>query len=169
MNRNFTQRFEDYINDDLNMPRVLALVWELVGSDLENGIKKATLLHFDQVLGLDIKNVETNKNAQNISEIPKKIEDLAILRQNARLEKDWVKADLLRNEIIAAGFEIEDREDGHFITPKLPPQIKEWIHERNSAREMKDWSLADQIREKITEAGFEIVDSPSGTEARPIS
>ena len=169
VNRNFTQRFEDYINDDLNMPRVLALVWELVGSDLENGIKKATLLHFDQVLGLDIKNVETNKNAQNISEIPKKIEDLAILRQDARLEKDWVKADLLRNEIIAAGFEIEDREDGHLITPKLPPQIKKWIHERNSAREMKDWSLADQIREKITEAGFEIVDSPSGTEARRIS
>ena len=168
-NPEYIERFRKHIDDDLNMPRVLALIWELVGSNLDTGIKKATLLHFDQVLGLNFENAESSTMTENLVEIPQNIQDLATQRQKARLEKDWITADKLRDEITAAGFEIEDSTNGPTISPKLPSQIEQWIQERNSARNMKDWSLADQIREKITAAGFEVVDSPTGTEARPIS
>ena len=48
----YLDRFRQCVNNDLNMPRALALVWELVGSDLPADTKKATVLAFDHVLGL---------------------------------------------------------------------------------------------------------------------
>ena len=48
----YVNRFKEQINEDLNMPRALAVVWELVKDDLSPSIKKATLLQFDRVLGL---------------------------------------------------------------------------------------------------------------------
>ena len=42
------------VNDDLNMPRALAVVWDLVHASLPDDAKKATLLAFDQVMGLGL-------------------------------------------------------------------------------------------------------------------
>ncbi len=47
-------RFCESINDDLNMPRAVALTWDLLKSSLPAGIKKGTLLQFDRVLGLKL-------------------------------------------------------------------------------------------------------------------
>ena len=48
----YQNQFLAQINADLNMPRALAVVWDLVKSDLPPHVKKATLLDFDRVLGL---------------------------------------------------------------------------------------------------------------------
>jgi len=48
----YIDKFIETVNDDLNMPRAMALTWELVKSDLPASTKKATILFFDQVLGL---------------------------------------------------------------------------------------------------------------------
>ena len=48
----YMDRFAEHVNDDLNMPRVLALAWELAKSDLPPSTKKATLLEFDKIMGL---------------------------------------------------------------------------------------------------------------------
>ena len=48
----FVERFTAQVNDDLNTPRALAVVWDLARSDLDEADRKATLLHFDDVLGL---------------------------------------------------------------------------------------------------------------------
>jgi cysteinyl-tRNA synthetase len=50
----YLARFTEMINDDLNLPRATALTWEVVRADLPNGVKKATLLKFDEVLGLGL-------------------------------------------------------------------------------------------------------------------
>ena len=50
----FMGQFETAINDDLNMPRALAVTWDLVRSNLDPSVKKATILVFDKVLGLDL-------------------------------------------------------------------------------------------------------------------
>ncbi|HVN54417.1 MAG TPA: cysteine--tRNA ligase [Anaerolineaceae bacterium] len=107
-NREYLARFCEQANDDLNMPRALAVVWDLVRSDLPGGEKKATLAEFDRVLGLGLAGWQPKEEA-----IPAEIEALLHERQRARAEKRWSDADALRSEITAAGYEIED-------TPKGP-------------------------------------------------
>ena len=103
----FYDRFLGFVNDDLNLPRALALSWDLVKSDLEDGCKKATLLAFDQVFGLDIAKWEPA-----VLEIPEHISKLADERQTAREDKNWQLADEIRDELLSRGYEVEDTRDG---------------------------------------------------------
>ena len=50
----FLSRFQDHIFDDLNLPRALSVAWDLIRSDEPDSVKKATLLKFDDVFGLDV-------------------------------------------------------------------------------------------------------------------
>jgi len=104
---NFLARFTTEINDDLNMPRALATVWDLVKSDLSDAVKKATLLKADEVLGLRLAEWEPAEAA-----IPAEILTLAQQRQEARAARRWQEADALREQVKAAGYEIEDTTQG---------------------------------------------------------
>jgi cysteinyl-tRNA synthetase len=107
VDEDYADRFQKHINDDLNLPRALALAWELVKSDLPDAAKKATLLLFDRVLGLRL------ESWQPVPEtIPDDILNLLTQRQQARLEKRWEQADQIRDTIRARGFDIEDTPDG---------------------------------------------------------
>jgi cysteinyl-tRNA synthetase len=99
--------FQSRINYDLNMPRALALAWDVVKSDLPAATKKRTLLEFDKVLGLRLADWEPDTE-----KIPIEIQALVDQRQEARLEKRWQEADELRDEIAAAGYEVEDTAEG---------------------------------------------------------
>jgi cysteinyl-tRNA synthetase len=99
--------FVTQINDDLNMPRALAVVWDVVRSDLDAATRKATLLHFDQVLGLGLAAWQPAE-----APVPEAIMSLVQQRQQARQEKRWGDADALRTQIKAAGYEIEDTAQG---------------------------------------------------------
>lgn len=112
----FVDRFTAQINDDLIMPRALAVVWDLVRSDLPATTKKATLLRMDQVLGLGL--AEWQPVEQRI---PDAILALAEQRQTARGEKRWQEADQLRAEIQAAGYEVEDTAQGPRLTRRSTP------------------------------------------------
>jgi cysteinyl-tRNA synthetase len=108
----YLKAFREQINDDLNMPRVLALVWELVKSDLPPASKKATILEFDRVLGLGLA-----EWVPEVVDIPDEIMELAEQRQQAREGKRWAEADDLRAEIRQKGFEIEDTPEGFRLRP----------------------------------------------------
>lgn len=107
VDQDFLAQFTETINDDLNMPRAMAVVWKLASSDLSSGVKKATILEFDRVLGLDL------GEWQPITEdVPDEVLALANQRQAARLEKRWQDADALRNQIRELGYEVEDTPEG---------------------------------------------------------
>lgn len=103
----FMGQFETAINDDLNMPRALAVTWDLVRSNLAPSVKKATILVFDKVLGLDLAGWKPKEE-----EIPAQIQKLLEDRKLARQEKRWADADAIRGEIAALGFEVEDTPQG---------------------------------------------------------
>jgi cysteinyl-tRNA synthetase len=107
------ENFRQAVNDDLNMPRALAIAWEVVKSSLEPGTKKATLLVFDQVLGLCLGEWQPKEE-----EIPAEIMQMVEQRQAARKEKRWGDADSLRNQVAEAGFEIEDTPQGPRVKRK---------------------------------------------------
>ncbi len=106
----YKQRFQACLNDDLNAPRAIAVAWELIRSDLPPATKKATLLAFDAVLGLDIAAWTPPETV-----VPEEIEQMAKDRVKARSEKNWQRADELRDAIADAGFVLEDTRDGYRI------------------------------------------------------
>ncbi len=109
--KDLLQIFTEAINDDLNMPEALALVWKIIKDEsVSPADKKATILEFDKVLGLELDKVET-------IEIPEYITELVQAREEARKNKDWAEADRLRDEIQHAGFMVKDTENGPQILP----------------------------------------------------
>lgn len=107
----YRERFKEAVADDLNMPRALAVVWDLIGEAnrrQEMGILDA-LYDFDQVLGLNLaKSVELAEGSELEPEFDKLIKE----REQARADKNWARADELRKELAAAGIILEDRPDG---------------------------------------------------------
>jgi len=113
VNVDFKAKFLADINDDLNMPKALATVQELLKSDISNEDKLATVLDFDKVLGLDLDksrlNLRSEKRFNLDVVIPENIQKLLAERKLARENKDYKKADELRDQIIALGFEVKDK------------------------------------------------------------
>jgi cysteinyl-tRNA synthetase len=101
------ERFRAYVNDDLNMPKALALTWELVKGSLPASRQKATIQLFDQILGLGLADWQPTAEA-----IPEQIWQLARQRQAARSARNWAEADRLRAQMSAAGYEIQDTPEG---------------------------------------------------------
>lgn len=103
----YMQKFTEQINDDLNLPRAMAVTWDVVRSGLPAATKKATLLQFDRVLGLRLTKWQPPEEA-----VPEALMTLVQQRQQARAEKRWKDADALREQIKVAGYEIEDTPQG---------------------------------------------------------
>jgi cysteinyl-tRNA synthetase len=114
VSEDYREQFQKCVNEDLNTARALAVVWELVKSDLPDSVKKATLLDFDRVLGLRL-----DEWRPTVLTIPDEIAALVEQRQQARLEKRWKDADALRDHVTAAGYEIEDTPDGPQVRMKI--------------------------------------------------
>lgn len=106
------KRFMSAINDDLNLPKAFAVVWELIKSKKSLADKQATLLDFDRVLGLGLK-------VYKPVVVSTEVKQLVAEREGARENKDWKKADQLRSQISKLGFTVEDTNQGPKITPQL--------------------------------------------------
>lgn len=104
------ERFANEINDDLNLPRALAIAWETLRGNLSPAVKRATLLMFDRVLGLELA-AWTPK----VEDVPDAVRALADARSAARKAKNWAEADRLRGEIVGSGWDMEDRSDGYVL------------------------------------------------------
>ncbi len=105
-------RILEAVSDDLNTPLAIVILQELLKSNVNFSIKFKLIEFFDDVLGLQF--IE-NANALLNIEVPENIKNLAELRWQAKLDKDYQKADLLKKEIIDAGFNVEDKKDSYEI------------------------------------------------------
>lgn len=102
-NKNFKNEFINAISDNFNIPQAMAVAQKLLKSELPNKIKLATILDFDKVFGLKL-----NETIKKEKQIPNEIKKMIKEREKARKEKDWKKADELRDKIIKAGYKIQD-------------------------------------------------------------
>ncbi len=106
---NVRQEFNRAINDDLNMPQALAILFKVLKSDLSKEDKLATALDFDRILGLNFseKKDEVDNNLI-LSDLPEEIQTLVRDRLAARTAKDWEQADKLRQALEDEGYIMED-------------------------------------------------------------
>ena len=116
--KEYAERFLAYINDDMNMPGAMSVVWE-IARNAKKSIKFADLLlKFDKVLGLDMKNAENyllEFKHEESEELPEEIKALVEERKQARAEKNWAKSDEIRDRIISLGYSIKDTKDGIIV------------------------------------------------------
>jgi cysteinyl-tRNA synthetase len=106
-NKKCLSEFEKSMNDDFNTPKALQVLWNLVRDENTDG-KIQTIKKMDEVFGLNL--LKKKKFS-----IPPNIKTLAEERQKARSEKDFGKADELRDKINTLGYLIEDMGEKYSI------------------------------------------------------
>ena len=106
VNKEYKIKFIKYVNDDLDTPKAIALLWGLVkDGNISDSDKKSTMLDFDKVLGLGFAGVKPEV-------IPEDILKLVKEREEARKAKNWEKSDMLRDIIRKKRFEVLDTDNG---------------------------------------------------------
>lgn len=106
----FENRFLNAINDDLNMPVAMSVVWEVVKFPKKSRQLQELLLKFDTVLGFDLKNYQKERQ-----EFPKEILELVAQRDEARQNKNWAESDRIRDLLINQGYLVKDTKQGTII------------------------------------------------------
>ena len=105
------KKFKEAVEDDMNIPFALGVLWEAVKLPKSKDIYKLAL-DFDKVLGLSLDKVTAP--APEKIEMPAEIAALAEARFAAKKEKNWAEADRIRNEIAEKGYVIKDTKDGGY-------------------------------------------------------
>ncbi len=96
--------FLEAINDDLNLPKALGIVWTLLKMPRDRKIYDV-IIKFNQIFGFDFEG----------DIIPTEVQELAKQRWQAKQNRDFATADELRNKISQLGFSIKDTKDGYEI------------------------------------------------------
>ena len=103
----YYQKFLEAANLDLNLPKALAVMWEMVKSDIPTSQKSKDLLEMDKILGLGL-----DQYIGKQIEVPEEVMKLVRKREEARNKGDFKGSDKLRKEIKKLGFEVEDTPEG---------------------------------------------------------
>lgn len=111
----FEEKFMAAMNDDLNTPRALAAMWDMLKANLPIEKKMHSLLKMDMVLGLDLKD-SMGKQREETESIPDQVKKLVEERNQARAVRDFTTSDILRDKIRELGYIIQD--DGKNVTIK---------------------------------------------------
>jgi len=106
--------FQNFLADDLNVPRALSVLWNVLNKDDAPAAEKLGLLYrFDEVLGLGLAEYEPPTE-----EAPAEILEMVEQRQVARKARNFAEADRLRDAVLAAGYEIKDTAAGPVVAKK---------------------------------------------------
>ncbi len=117
----YLARFHAAINDDLDTPRAIALMFEVTKDDtLDTGTKCATLQIMDTVLDIGLRDTRdtglASLGVMSVEELPSEINALIKAREAARQNKDWQESDRLRDELGRQGYGIKDASTGPQVT-----------------------------------------------------
>ena len=108
--KEYEEKFLDAINDDLNMPVAMSIVWDVVKNPAKSKKLQNLLLKFDEVLGLDLKNYQKQENV-----LPEEIAELVKERNEARVNKNWAESDRIRDILIEKGYAVKDSKEGTIV------------------------------------------------------
>ena len=129
INASYQERFHTLINNDLDTPKAIALLYELMSDKLVDARdKRVTILDMNRVLGIgfiesykqmktilagETKKIEVGKTSDDVQKLVEK-------REEARKGKDWKTADSIRNKIEEKGFDVSDTDKGPELTKNTP-------------------------------------------------
>ena len=106
----YEEKFLEAINDDLNMPVAMSVVWDVVKNPNKSKKLQNLLLKFDEVLGLNLKDYKKEENV-----LPEEIQNLVNERNEARANKNWAESDRIRDLLIEKGYTVKDSKEGTIV------------------------------------------------------
>jgi cysteinyl-tRNA synthetase len=109
----FRKAFLNALENDLNIPQALAVLWEVVKSNLGVADKLTLIFDFDKVLGLGLKEYQKEKVT-----IPQKVKSLVKERDELREKEKWQKADEIRKKMAKLGWQVKDTKKKTIIEKK---------------------------------------------------
>ena len=104
----YRQKFINAINDDMNMPAAMGVVWEVARKNEKSKEYAKLLLEFDKVLGLDL--LKQESKSLDVSE--ELIKEKIALRDEAKKAKNYSLADSIRDELYSMGIKLIDTSSG---------------------------------------------------------
>jgi cysteinyl-tRNA synthetase len=121
VNESYRAKFHAAINDDLDTPKAIALIWEIIkDSTLTPGDKIATIREIDTVLDIGLSDAPEDAIHElgiiEEADVPDEIQKLLDERQIARTTHNWPEADRLREVINFKGYTVEDTPQGQKIS-----------------------------------------------------
>ena len=131
------KRFWDAIHNDLDLPRGLAITWDMASSHLPPADKLELILDFDRVFGLDLDDVPAEYD------ISPDASELIARRMALRQQAAFADADALRSNVLSEGLVVEDVGETSRVRPQTPLEKQEsrWVSV-SASREIP--SLLDQ-------------------------
>ncbi len=117
----YRQRFFGLMENDLNTPEAVTVIWEVVKSNIPGLDKYDLLIEFDEVLGLGLREAQPTISDASAT-VPQEVQTKLVARLQARETKDWHEADRLRDELAAQGWKVLDAADGSQRVEQIIPE-----------------------------------------------
>ena len=126
------RRFDEALDNDLDMPRALGITWDMVRSDLPGGSKLGLMREFDKVFGLGLETVPERYP------LPASLEGTIARRHGLRAQREYEQADEMRSQLVASGYRVGDSSEETRVRPKTELEKREerW-NAVSSSREVK--------------------------------
>ena len=124
------ESFLEQVEHDLNIPRAMAVVWNMLHSDDQDATSKVrTLLDFDRILGFglqeylqsDVPQQKTNPRAY-LETVPSTIASQVRERDALRQQRNFSPADNIRSELSTVGYMLRDTQRGSLVLPRPPEE-----------------------------------------------
>ena len=117
----YMERFETHLADDLDTPGAIAVLWEMIkDTKLDAKVKCGTLIAMDEVLDIGLSDDPTDGirslGVVATDELPEELQELVDRREVARIARNWIEADTLRDAVLLKGYVIEDTPQGPKLT-----------------------------------------------------
>lgn len=110
----YENKFLDAINDDINMPVAISVVWDLAKNEVKSNDIYNLILKFDKVLSLDLNKKQEDKKIKE-ENLPEEILEILDKRKKARESKDYALSDMLRDELKHKGYIVKDSKEGQKV------------------------------------------------------
>ncbi|HEY0964545.1 MAG TPA: cysteine--tRNA ligase [Candidatus Paceibacterota bacterium] len=117
----YMERFDVALANDLDTPAAIAILWEMIKDpNIEQKVKCGTLMAMDEVLDIGLSEDPSDGRRSlgviGAEELPEDVQELVDRREAARIARNWIEADTLRDAIALKGYTLEDTPQGPKIT-----------------------------------------------------
>lgn len=110
----YRAKFEEALCNDMNTSMAVTVLYDMLKADMSDATKFALVKSYDEVLCLNLATAHVEKEQDN--DIDAELESYVLAkieeRKVAKKEKDFAKADAIRNELLEKGIVLEDTREG---------------------------------------------------------
>ena len=110
--RTYKEKFTEAVGNDVNTSMGITLLYDVLKADISDATKRAVIESFDEVLSLDLLKEEVKEEPAVDKDLEAYVLEKIEERKAAKKEKNFSRADEIRNELLSKGIMLEDTREG---------------------------------------------------------